>query len=890
MISSGEGQTGSDGLLTIEIPTTETEAAQRYKLEVMLQDESGFPVSNQTEVIVHPADFYIGVRPDTWVGVAGNEISFEIKIVDWEQNPAGIQDLSAQFQNIIWVRSEKEDIFGYPTFTPQYTSISSADFRTSEDGKARLAFTPPEPGTYELKISGSGAVTKLTIWVSGDGQVAWPNLPNQQITLTADQPSYTLGNTAQVFIPNPLGEGAQALVTIERGEVMRHQLIEFSGNGHTLDVNLNSDDTPNVYLAVTLIGPGTQGIYDFRQGFLNLEVEPVEQVLNVSLIPIPDRAAPQDEVSFTVRVTDSAGTPLQGEFSLAIVDKAVLALADPFEPGIVEAFYGTQPLGVRTSFSLAAYAHRFTDLPGGLGGGGGGDILMPSVREDFPDTAYWNAEIITDASGEAVITLKLPDNLTTWSAATRGLTPDTRVGEAEAELISTKDLLIRPGTPRFLVVGDHLRMMGIVHNNTANDLTVDARLQATGFTLDDPSNATRNIAVPAGGRVPVEWWGTVEDVETVDLIFSVDGGGLSDTTRPVWGDLPVLRYTAPQTFGTAGTMDVGGERLEIVSLPRTFDPSGGDLQVELAPSLAAAMLPGLDVLEHYPYECTEQTLSRFLPNLEAYRAIQELGLEAPDLQARLERTLSEGIQRLAARQNDDGGWSWWATSSFVENFSDPYITSYVLFGLSRARDAGTFVDEGVIQNAVNFLIAAMPAPEMLSDPWQLDRLAFQQFALSQAGSGSPSGVGMLYETRSQLSPWAQALLALTLETISSGDPRIREIYSDLEASAIRTATGTHWEGHGAKANMETPVFNTAVVVYGLAQYDPASVTIPEAVRYLMSARGADGAWASTYETAWVLMSLTEVMKGTGELAGDFNFSATLNGIGLLQGSAGEMQN
>ncbi len=196
------------------------------------------------------------------------------------------------------------------------------------------------------------------------------------------------------------------------------------------------------------------------------------------------------------------------------------------------------------------------------------------------------------------------------------------------------------------------------------------------------------------------------------------------------------------------------------------------------------------------------------------------------------------------------------------------------------------MDETAIQNAVNFLVAILPSPEMLAEPWQLDRLAFQNFALAQAGSGNPIGVGLLYETRSQLSPWAQAFLALTLETISPGDPRIREIYSDLESSAIRSATGTHWEGQGSKINMETPGFNTAAVVYGLAQHDPASPTIPEAVRYLMAARGVDGSWASTYETSWVIMSLTEVMRGTGELAGDFGYFAALNGIGLLEGSSG----
>ncbi len=45
------------------------------------------------------------------------------------------------------------------------------------------------------------------------------------------------------------------------------------------------------------------------------------------------------------------------------------------------------------------------------------------------------------------------------------------------------------------------------------------------------------------------------------------------------------------------------------------------LQVNLEPSLAAGMLDGLDYLEHYPYECNEQTVSRFLPNLFTVRAL-----------------------------------------------------------------------------------------------------------------------------------------------------------------------------------------------------------------------------------------------------------------------------
>ncbi|MBE9524144.1 MAG: alpha-2-macroglobulin, partial [Chloroflexi bacterium] len=354
-----------------------------------------------------------------------------------------------------------------------------------------------------------------------------------------------------------------------------------------------------------------------------------------------------------------------------------------------------------------------------------------------------------------------------------------------------------------------------------------------------------------------------------------------DITRPVWGDIPILHYTARQAFGTAGMLAEGDQRLELVSLPRTFDSSSGELKIELAPSLAAAMSAGLDVLEHYPYECTEQTVSRFLPNLEAYRAIQSLGLDAPELGARLERTLDEGLTRLLIHQNRDGGWGWWQDSP-----SDVYISAYVLFGLSRAQAAGVLVDEEALKDGTSYLLATLPGLEMLTTGWQLDRLAFEYFVLAQLNTGARIGADGLYTVRDQLSPWANALLALTYEKYDPDDERIDILLSDLEATAQRSATGTHWEGRDSWRNMETDTFNSALVIYALVQLDPASATLPEAVRYLMANRAVDGAWASTYETAWTLLSLTEFMKGTGELAGDFSFSAQVNNILIAEGQAG----
>ena len=890
-VSSGEADTSSEGLLTIEFATSpEDESPYRYTLEVTLSDESGFPVSARSDLLVHPSDFYAGIRPDTWVGQAGTEIGFEVLAVGWDKKTAGVQEMKARFQKITWVREDSPDPFTFPTYTTKYTPVSSASFRTAPNGIARLAFTPPEAGTYVLDVSGGGAHSQALVWVGGTGQAIWPNLPNQQLRLTTDKDEYTPGDTAEIFIPNPFDGGAQALITIERDEVLRHEVFTIKGAGHTYTLSLTDEDAPNVYVSVTLIGKNENGDHDFRQGYLNLPVKPVAQTLEVTLTAQPEKAGPRDEVTFKVRVTDADGNPVQGEFSLAVVDLAALALADPNSVDILPAFYAIQPLGVRNGMSLVVYAQRRANVAGGLGGGGGEEENF-IIREDFPDTAYWNAEIVTDANGEAEVTLTLPDSLTTWEVDLRGLTADTLVGQAREQVVATKDLLVRPVTPRFAVVSDHLQLAAVAHNNTGSDLQVNVGLQATGFILDDPTALTQEVSIPAGGRVRVEWWGTVEDVEALDVVFSASAGGLQDASRPTLGDIPVLRFLAPQTFGTAGVLDLEGERLEIVSLPLSFDPSGGTLQVELAPSLAAAMTSAFDVLEYYPYECTEQTLSRFLPNLMTYRAIQELGLDSPDLEARLDRTLDEGIRELTSRQNEDGGWGWWP--SLTPNLSligsgvtsDDYITAYVVFGLSQARAAGVFVDDTVIQNGVNFLLAARPSLEMLSSTWQLDRLAFHYYAVAQTGSGSAVPSRSLYEIRNNLNPYAKAFLALTLAAYDPADERIDTLLSDLSSSAVRSATGIHWEGSDYKVNLETPAFNTAVVIYALAQEDPASFILPEAVRYLMSARRVDGSWGSTYETAWSLLALTEVMKGTGELASDFGFSASLNGSPLLNGQA-----
>jgi uncharacterized protein YfaS (alpha-2-macroglobulin family) len=888
-IASGQARTGADGSAALSVAgqklldAIDETHTQRLTLEVTLQDEQELPLTTRTESTVHPADSYIGVRSDAWAGQAKAEAGFTVQTFDWKLAPLANRKMTAIFQKVVY--KQKADWnwqSGTPPYTLETTKIGSTDFQVDAQGHARVAFTPPSAGTYQVEVSGDGAQTQLLFWVGGEGSAPWPVMPSQQIRLVTDATEYTPGQTAKLLIPNPLGDKTLALITVERARVMKTTVVSIPGSSLEWDLPIEDAFAPNVYVSVLLLNSTATSAPDFRTGYTEIKVSPAALQLQVDLGATPASAAPGGDVRLAIQVKDSAGKPVQGEFSLSLVDKAILALADPNALPILDAFYGRQPLGVSTSLALAVYGRPTqTAAAAPVGGrGGGGDFISATVRTNFQDTAYWSGTLVTDANGQAAVTAKLPDNLTTWVVTARGLNRDMRVGEGVKEMVVGKDLLIRPATPRFLVAGDRVQLAAVVNNNTAKAFSAQVALQAKGVQLETPAQASQTVELAANGRARVTWWAKVQDVDQVDLVFSAQGGGLQDATTPASGSLPVVKYSIPQTFATSGVVTEPGERLEVISAPRSFNPTGGELRLEMAPSLSAAVLAGLKALDTFPHDLAEPVLSRMLANLETYQALQKLGLDAAGLHDALNGVIQDSLSRLVAWQNNDGGWGW-----APDQTSDVYLSAYMLFGLSEAVRAGVQVNATVLDKASSYLSASLAAPAPTTQASTLDRLAFQHFALQQAGHGQKSAAG-LYDVRERLSPWARALLALTLSAQNSQDDRVRSLVSDLEAQALRSATGAHWETSvGAQLNQGTPVFTTALVSLALARLDPTAAVLTDAVRYLSANRRVNGIWASTYESTWVMLALTEVMSTTGELTGSFAYTASLNDKPLASGKA-----
>ncbi len=140
--------------------------------------------------------------------------------------------------------------------------------------------------------------------------------------------------------------------------------------------------------------------------------------------------------TFTVAVTDFQGNPVPAEVSLALVDLAVLSLKEDNAPPIAEAFYSPQPLRSQTGSGLFITGEGLEpEEPlqgGGMGGGGGAEEALASVRlegeddgvrQDFKDTAYWEAKLQLDGSGQATVEVPLPDNVTTWRMSSKANAP-----------------------------------------------------------------------------------------------------------------------------------------------------------------------------------------------------------------------------------------------------------------------------------------------------------------------------------------------------------------------------------------------------------------------------------------------------------------------------------
>ena len=763
------------------------------------------------------------------------------------------------------------------------TVVQSTNLTTGADGRASLPFTVEEPGYYQLRLSGRDASGRAMsyrtyVYAFSGGFGGWYGRSGD-LAISADRESYAPGEAARLLIETAVN--GPALLTFERGTTRREQLIELTPPVTVVDVPILPDDAPNIYVTVNawreqdtmLTEDSWNSLPDSRllTASVNLSVPVTDKTLNVTVTPDKESYAPRQEATFTVRVTNQAGTPVSAEVSLAMVDEAIFALSDDLSGPIFDGFYYERDNIVRTFDALALLRY----LGGGGGGGGGGD-LAGNPRSDFPDTAEWFPVLHTDFNGEAQVTVMLPDSLTSWRLTAKAVTADTQVGETFTNFTTKQEIVVRPILPRTLTAGDQVNLSAIIHNYSDETQTIDVRLIMNNEQLIVNDELVVQTIRLAPGELRVVGW-PLEAVSAGEAAIIVRADVGDATMDAVEMALAIRPLAVPDV-----TTEVGQFNRQLsaeVDLPADALPMSS-VNIELSRSIAGTLLEGLEYLTGFPYGCVEQTMSRALPNAVVGRALNQLGVTNPALQADLPAKVNAGLQKLYGYQHNDGGWGWWYDDS-----SHDYQTAWVVFGLAVMADAGYEVDAGVIERGVEWLNANLNSMDKRTRAYAL---------YSMAAAGHPNGEAALalLDDLVELDTFSQAGLALALWEAGEQEAA-RQVVDLLAETAVTNPDGkVHWpgdqyDGYYYEKTMASATRSTALALSAFATLRPGHELEAGMVRYLMAQRQQDG-WGTTNETSYAILALTDHLLATSfsESATATNYTILLNDEPIASGSLG----
>ena len=549
------------------------------------------------------------------------------------------------------------------------------------------------------------------------------------------------------------------------------------------------------------------------------------------------------------------------------------------------------------------------------------------VRSDFRSTIEWQPGLHTDKEGKATVKLKYPDSLTGWKATARAVSSGNQFGIADASTRTKQPLIVRLQAPRFFVVGDSVTISAVINNNTDEAMLVYPKLEVQGavLTVDaggrDPKmlhRAAYSTNVAANGEARVDFQLTIKAPGPVKLIASGRSDKHSDAMEK---SFMAFEHGIEKFITKSGKVREGDLTIRL-DLPKERKAGSTALMVQVTPSMAVTMLDALPYLIDYPYGCTEQTMSRFLPAAITAKTLRDLGLQPEDVMSRvfggieagsavathpkgkkdlqkLDEIVKAGLDRLYDFQHSDGGWAWWKDGD-----SDRWMTSYVLWGLSLARDANVAMRPDVLNRAASYLDKTLVEEEQNPDmqAFMLHAIAAWDTKKREPSAFQTKTFENLWTNREKLNAYTRSLLALTahawgdkerattlIENLENGVKRddrpdasvLIGSPASTSNSQLSTVLGTaHWGEDGIYWRWsDGGVEATAFALRALLAIDPKNKLIEPVTNWLIkNRRGAQ--WNSTRDTAIVVLAMNDYLRATGELKPNLEYEVIVNGTSV----------
>jgi uncharacterized protein YfaS (alpha-2-macroglobulin family) len=555
------------------------------------------------------------------------------------------------------------------------------------------------------------------------------------------------------------------------------------------------------------------------------------------------------------------------------------------------------------------------------------------LRTDFSETAFWKPHLLTGADGSVTFEFKVPDSVTSWNVWVHAITRDLKSGSLMREARSVKELMVRPYLPRFLREGDQADIKVVVNNASDHELkgtlnfdiidvaTDQSVLSQFGLAKFD-ADAKQFTVAPNGGAnltFPIK---TPVKVGQIAFKVTAASGDFSDgELRPI-PILPGRMHLMQSRFITL--TDQSRRIMRFDDLARNDDPTriNEQMVVTLDAQLFYSVLSALPYLVNYPYECTEQTLNRFLSTgilsslYRQYPAIERMAKDFSSRQTRFEQwdaqdpnrkmaleetpwlQMAQGgsdatsdlinvldsrianaqresaLAKLRKSQTSSGGFPW-----FPGGPPSPYMTLYLLHGFSKALEFGVEVPRDMVKPAWDYMhrhYLDKIIKDMVDSDTGWEFVTFINYVLSNypdsswyEGSFTPAErktmLDFSFKHWRSHSPYLKGYLALTLKRMDRPKNAMLVWESVMDSAKTAEDQGTFW----APEDRAWLWYNDTIETHAFAirteiELIPQDPKLDGLVLWLFLNKKMNH-WKSTRATAEVIYSLAHYLKESGQL-------------------------
>jgi uncharacterized protein YfaS (alpha-2-macroglobulin family) len=851
--------------------------------------------SASTNLLVHPASLYVGLRSERYFVDLGSPLEIDLIVTDLDGIPVNDRPIEATAARLEWKfrngRWEETEADTQECLIGSSSEPVACTFETPIGGRYRItAMVTDETGRQNK--------SQITRWVSGGKQPPSREIERESITLIPDKESYQPGDTAKILVQTPFAP-AEGLLTVSRSGILYKERFTITDGSTTLEIPIETTHIPNLNLQVDLVGSAArtddQGVEiselpprpAYASGILDIEIPPLKHTLDLQLSPRDKNLEPGGETTLELQLKDSNGQAVSdAELAVVVVDEAILALSNYQLTDPVAVFYSSRPSNVNSYYSRAniilADPQAFLDAarsdqlraatqklveeemeagfaleePAAAPMEGAADSAQAGpepiqVRTDFNPLATFVPDIRTDQNGKALVEIRLPDNLTRYRIMVVAVDQSGKqYGSEEANITARLPLMVRPSAPRFLNFGDSFEFPVVLQNQTENPIKAQVVIQTSNIILTELQGIS--VTVPANNRIEVRFPASTDFAGTARFQVAAVSDEYSDAAQ---GELPVYTPATTEGFATYGVID-SGTVVQPIGSPRNVYPQFGGIEIQTSSTALQALTDAVLYLVSYPYECSEQLASRILAVAalkDVLTAFKAEGLPTPE---EMETAVNRDIERLEGLQNYDGGFPYWRRGWE----SIPFNSIHTAHALQIAKLKGFVVPAEMQQLVLSYLAdieSHYPSWYSQKTRWTLSAYAlYVRDLMGDADTAKTSRLlndaGIDHLSLDALG-WIWNVLQDNFE-YESDLSAIRRYINNRVVETAGAANFTIQYDDQTYLLLSSNRRTDAILLESLILDNPESDLIPKLVNGLLAHR-IKGRWNNTQENVFVLLAL-----------------------------------